>query len=73
MVEPPYCIILATVVLVIFRLFKDEDGRSFPNEKSFFQNEDYKGSSLTNLVVLVVALIGSYFLVRFIKWAWLHL
>ena len=60
-------LLLAIIVLVLYRLFTDKDARFFPRE----DRETWKIYERTNFVVFVLALASIYFLVRFIKWAWI--
>ena len=59
---------LAMIVLVLYRLFTDEDARFFPRE----DRNAWKIYEGRNLFVFVFALISIYFLVRFIKWTWMR-
>jgi hypothetical protein len=64
---------LALVIFSLIRLLKDRDSRLFPDESphfGLFQKQEFRGSSLLNLIALVVSFVGAYLIVWTVKRLW---
>lgn len=66
-------VFLAVIVLFLYRLFTDNNARFF-NPRPFIaeDREKWQEFDRTNFVVFALALACLYFLVRFIRWVWMH-
>jgi hypothetical protein len=65
-----YIMALAIIAWLLFSLHTDKDPRfHFIGDRSWFRQSDYM---FVDGLVLIVALVSIYILIRLIKWAWIH-
>ncbi len=61
---------LSIITWLLFRLHTDRNARSLLGERNWSRQSAFM---FVDGVILVLAVIGSYILIKIVEWAWIHL